>query len=1301
VASGGNAHFVIPNWGSKWKRGVSSKFLFVVLLFGLWLVPNTASAFNCTFTAPINENSGANILYFGNSPSGNAADACLDFGFLHVTSGSTALGSWTSTGIGTNGGTQGPDNQITYTPAAGAVGIDSFSMTADGDAPNDSTLTVTITIAAIPPSVSSVSPTSGSTSGGTSLTITGTALTGATGLTVGGAVATNVTVVSDTSITATTPAGSAGTVDIRVTTAGGTSAVSANDRFTYIAPPTVGSVSPSSGPQAGGTTVTITGTNLTGATSVNFGATSATGFTVNGATSITATAPAHAAGQVDVTVTAGSVTSAISAADHYTYAALPTATQAIASTTLTQNHAATSFIPVIGSGGTGSLSYTVSPSLPTGLSMTSGSGAITGTPTVASAATTYTVTVTDANNATAAATFVLTVNGAVTATQAIASTMLTRNHAATSFTPVTGSGGTGPLAYSVLPSLPTGLNMASGTGAITGTPGVASPATTYTVTVTDANGQTATATFALAVNSVVTATQVIASTTLTANAAATPFTPVTGSGGTTPLAYSVSPGLPTGLSMAPGTGAITGTPSVTSSATTYTVTVTDANSVTATATFSLTVAAPTPVLAIAVSGSPASVVSGNNITYSIAFTVSTGTAINASLSDPLPAGLTFVSASETGPGGAWTCTTPAVGGAGTVTCSIASAAPGTYNFTIVAHVAAGTPAGPLVNAATANASNATTTSGSATNTIGLTTSSTTLVSSLNPSLVGQAVVFTATVSGSTPTGTVTFKDGATALGSGTLNGSGVATLTALSLTSGSHAVTATYGGDPNNASSTSSVLTQTVGQTATTVAVTSSVNPSASGQPVTFTATVASAGGTPAGTVTFSDGGAAIGTGSLAGGVATFTTAALAAGTHSITVSYSGAIGFAASASTALTQTVAIPADSIKLRQLQVAVTKVVAQNSGQAITGAIDTAITDGFSDGGGLVTPSGTGLRFNFSADPDQPGAADHERAFSDRWNGMFDRDRTAGEGGANSYARNRRNPSAVDHAFAAVDRSTMATKTPPLIGLEPKEWLLWADVRGSGVDRWGSTLGVGQSLLYGSQVNALLGLTRKLTPTFLVGFVGGYETFDYTSQDLSGKLKGNGWTVGSYLGWKLTSSIRFDAAVAYSGIGYDGTAGTAQGNFDGSRWMVSSGLTGNYKTYGFDVEPSAKIYALWEHENAYTDSLGTHQADHDFATGRASGGVKLSYPLAWTDSIAFAPYVGLYGDYYFTGDDAAVIVAAGALPLASTPLLDGWSARTTAGFAARFASGAAISVGGELGGIGSDTHIWTYRARAAVPF
>jgi outer membrane autotransporter protein len=259
----------------------------------------------------------------------------------------------------------------------------------------------------------------------------------------------------------------------------------------------------------------------------------------------------------------------------------------------------------------------------------------------------------------------------------------------------------------------------------------------------------------------------------------------------------------------------------------------------------------------------------------------------------------------------------------------------------------------------------------------------------------------------------------------------------------------------------------------------------------------------------------------------------------------------------------------------------------------------------------------------------------------------------------------------------------------------------VRGSGIDRWNSPAGSAPAQLNGSQVNALLGLTRKVTPSFLVGALGGYENFDYTSQDINGKLKGSGWTVGSYLGWKLAPAIRFDAAVAYSGISYDDTAGTAQGNFDGRRWLVSSGLSGDYKAYGFDIEPSAKVYALWEHENAYTDSLGTRQADHDFASGRASGGAKVAYPFAWTDTVALAPYVGLYGDYYFTHDNAAAILAAGAAPLASTPLLDGWSARATTGLAAKFAGGASVALGGEYGGIGSNAHIWTYRVRAAMPF
>jgi DNA-binding beta-propeller fold protein YncE len=90
---------------------------------------------------------------------------------------------------------------------------------------------------------------------------------------------------------------------------------------------------------------------------------------------------------------------------------------------------------------------------------------------------------------------------------------------------------------------------------------------------------------------------------------------------------------------------------------------------------------------------------------------------------------------------------------------------------------------------------------------------TTLASSANLSMSGSSVMFTATVatSGSkTPTGTVAFMDGATTLGSGTLNGSGIATYTTSSLALGQHSMTTVYGGDANNAGSTSSVLTQTV-----------------------------------------------------------------------------------------------------------------------------------------------------------------------------------------------------------------------------------------------------------------------------------------------------------------------------------------------------------------------------------------------------------------------------------------------------------------------------------------------------------
>ncbi len=152
------------------------------------------------------------------------------------------------------------------------------------------------------PTVSSLAPTTGPSTGGTAVTITGTNFVAGATVTFGGTAATGVTVVSNTSITATTPAHAAGAVSVVVRNPDSQSATLSNG-FTYNPPPTVTSVAPGSGAVGGGTAVTITGTNFVAGGTVTFGGTAATGVTVVNSTSITATTPAHAAGAVNVVVT--------------------------------------------------------------------------------------------------------------------------------------------------------------------------------------------------------------------------------------------------------------------------------------------------------------------------------------------------------------------------------------------------------------------------------------------------------------------------------------------------------------------------------------------------------------------------------------------------------------------------------------------------------------------------------------------------------------------------------------------------------------------------------------------------------------------------------------------------------------------------------------------------------------------------------------------------------------------------------------------------------------------------------------
>ena len=190
---------------------------------------------------------------------------------------------------------------------------------------------------------------------------------------------------------------------------------------------------------------------------------------------------------------------------------------------------------------------------------------------------------------------------------------------------------------------------------------------------------------------------------------------------------------------------------------------------------------------------------------------------------------------------------------------------------------------------------------------------TALRSTPNPSLQGQTVTFTATVSssGGTPTGTVTFYYLSTGLGTSTLSG-GVATFTTAALPEGTDLITALYNGGASFAGSTSSALSQSVLPAGTsTVTLSTSASPSSLGQAVTFTAEVLGwLGGTSydpgTGSVTFYNGATALGTvsGLSWGWEAQLTSTTLPQGTDSITAVYSGNSSYSGSTSNLLSQVV-------------------------------------------------------------------------------------------------------------------------------------------------------------------------------------------------------------------------------------------------------------------------------------------------------------------------------------------------------------------------------------------------------------
>ena len=237
-------------------------------------------------------------------------------GTVSFTQGGVPVSNCSGLSLVAAGGAYKAVCQLTWAQSGSYAITANYSGDSDGIGYAPSSATTTVQVVNSAPAVSGVTPNAGSTTGGQTVTITGTNFTGATAVRFGTTAATNLTVVSDAQLTATVPAHAAGTVNVTVTTPAGNSPAVSADKYTYDAVPTVSAISPASGARA--TVVSVTGTGFVAGAKVSFGSKPAAKVVRVSSTTLQATAPAGS-GIVAVTVTTPGGISATSSADQFTY----------------------------------------------------------------------------------------------------------------------------------------------------------------------------------------------------------------------------------------------------------------------------------------------------------------------------------------------------------------------------------------------------------------------------------------------------------------------------------------------------------------------------------------------------------------------------------------------------------------------------------------------------------------------------------------------------------------------------------------------------------------------------------------------------------------------------------------------------------------------------------------------------------------------------------------------------------------------------------------------------------------------
>jgi len=250
----------------------------------------------------------------------------------------------------------------------------------------------------------------------------------------------------------------------------------------------------------------------------------------------------------------------------------------------------------------------------------------------------------------------------------------------------------------------------------------------------------------------------------------------------------------------------------------------------------------------------------------------------------------------------------------------------------------------------------------------------------------------------------------------------------------------------------------------------------------------------------------------------------------------------------------------------------------------------------------------------------------------------------------------------------------------------WVAWGDLRGT---HW---TGPNSNNFSGDQANALFGLGYQPGGNVTFGVFGGIETADYMATVIPGTLKSTGYTIGTYAGWQFLPNWRLDGAVAWSALDMQ-TVVIGTGNFDGHRWLVTGGLTGEFHHGGLVLEPSARIAAAFEHHDAYTDSNALSTPAENSTVGIASVGGKISYPMM-TQMGVFAPFVGLYGDYRFSNNKNML--------QPETHAVTGLTGRVAGGASLKLPTGAKLTLDMSFAGLGSGEYgVWSAHGQVAIPF